>query len=141
MVNGIIDGISVKLNGTFGDGYKIYSDTVEQGFSEPCFFILALDPSQTPLLGNRYLRQHPFDVHYFPAKPDNSELHSIGSALFCTLEFITLSDGSLARGTDMKYEIVDNVLHFFVSFDLIVKKIAEAEDPMGELKTDMNVKG
>ena len=34
----------MKLNATFGAGYKIYQNDVEQGFKEPCFFIAVLKP-------------------------------------------------------------------------------------------------
>lgn len=37
MINEIIKGVSMKLNATFGAGYKIYQNDVEQGFKEPCF--------------------------------------------------------------------------------------------------------
>lgn len=40
MLNEIITGISQKLNATFGDGYEIYENDVEQGLEEPCFLSL-----------------------------------------------------------------------------------------------------
>ncbi|WP_334293833.1 phage tail terminator family protein, partial [Clostridioides difficile] len=45
MLNNIIDGISVKLDKSFGESYTIYSEDVEQGINEPCFFIVPLNPS------------------------------------------------------------------------------------------------
>ena len=39
MVQLIIESISIMLNAAFGDGYTYYSEGVEQGLSEPCFFI------------------------------------------------------------------------------------------------------
>lgn len=45
MINEIIKGVSMKLNATFGAGYKIYQNDVEQGFKEPCFFIAVLKPT------------------------------------------------------------------------------------------------
>ncbi len=39
----IIDGISIRINEVFGDDYEIYSEDIEQGFKEPCFFILPLN--------------------------------------------------------------------------------------------------
>lgn len=49
MINEIIKGVSMKLNATFGAGYKIYQNDVEQGFKEPCFFIAVLKPDISPL--------------------------------------------------------------------------------------------
>lgn len=37
MINKIIDGISISLNAEFGDDYKIYTESIEQGLKEPCF--------------------------------------------------------------------------------------------------------
>ncbi|MDP4152886.1 MAG: hypothetical protein Q8865_05510 [Bacillota bacterium] len=142
MVNKIIDGISVKLNRTFGDGFRIYSSPVEQGFNEPCFFIMPLTPSQSPLIGNRFLRQHPFDIHYFPAdKNDYGDMNEKGGDMYAALEYITLLDGSAVRGTAMKYEIVDGVLHFFVSFDMIVLLEDDPGEPMADLNAKTDVKG
>jgi len=82
MVNDLIDGISIKLNQVFDDDYRIYSEDVTQGLIEPCFFIVVLNPSQIQMIGSRYFRQHPFDVHYFPTVQDNNnELQAMASNL------------------------------------------------------------
>ena len=121
MVNDLIDGISVKLNQVFGDGVRIYSESVKQGLKEPCFFIAVLNPTQNPMIGARYFREHPFDIHYFPSKDGgNQEIQDVASKLFDALEYITLLDGDLVRGTEMHYEKVDDVLHFFVKYNMFV---------------------
>jgi hypothetical protein len=124
MVNDLIDAISIKLNQAFGDSKKIYSETVKQGLQEPCFFIAVLNPSQKQMVGNRYFRQHPFDIHYFPAvQGNNNELQEMAAELFDALEYITLTNGDLLRGTKMHYETVDGVLHFFVNYNMFIHKI------------------
>jgi hypothetical protein len=139
MVNEILTGISVKLNQVFGDGFEIYGDTqVQQGLKEPCFFIAVLNPSQTKLLGQRYFREHPIDVHYFPEQSGNNiELHNVASELFEALEYITLLNGDLVHGTSMDYEIVDDVLHFRVNYNMFLRKDVEL-DPMEEITVDAN---
>lgn len=134
MVNNLIDGISVKLNEVFGNEIRIYSEPIKQGLKEPCFFIAVLNPTQTPMIGNRYFREYPFDIHYFPSKDGgNQEIQDVASDLFEVLEYITLLNGDLIRGTNMQYEVVDGVLHFFVTYGLYVKKDILGEDLMGEL--------
>lgn len=141
MVNNLIDGISVKLNQVFGDGVRIYSESVQQGLKEPCFFIAVLNPSQTQSIGNRYFRQHPFDVHYFPVEPgNNEEIQGVASQLLDALEYVTLLNGDLVRGTEMHYEKVDDVLHFFVQFNMFVNKVVES-DPMETLTVNNDVEG
>lgn len=142
MVNNLIDGISIKLNQVFGDGVDIYSETVKQGLKEPCFFITVLNPSQSKMIKGRYFRQHPFDVHYFPTESDkkNEEMQRVASDLLDGLEYITLTNGDLVHGTNMNYEIVDGVLHFFVQYNMFVKKI-EVVDDMETLTIETDVKG
>jgi len=142
MVNDLIDGISIKLNQVFGDGKRIYSESVKQGLQEPCFFIAVLNPLQTQVIGNRYFRQQPFDIHYFPAVQDNNnELQEMASDLFIALEYITLANGDLVRGKEMRYEVVDGVLHFFVDYNMYVRKIEVPADDMETLTVNNDVKG
>ena len=142
MVNDLIDGISIKLNQVFGDGKRIYSESVKQGLQEPCFFIAVLNPLQTQVIGNRYFRQQPFDIHYFPAVQDNNnELQEMASDLFIALEYITLANGDLVHGKEMRYEVVDGVLHFFVDYNMYVRKIEVPADDMETLTVNNDVKG
>lgn len=141
MVNKLIDGISIKLNQVFGNGKRIYSESVQQGLKEPCFFIAVLNPKQSQMIGLRYFMQHPFDIHYFPAIPgNNEEIQDVASQLFDALEYITLLDGDVVRGIEMHYEKVDDVLHFFVKYNMFIKKIVEV-DKMENLTVNNDVKG
>ncbi|MBR2504419.1 MAG: hypothetical protein IKB61_00555 [Elusimicrobiaceae bacterium] len=135
MVNDIINGLAVKLNEVFGADYKIYKESIEQGFREPCFSIVLLESLNTPKLQNRYLRETAFDIHYFPKSTTGAknEMYEIAEQLILALEHITVKDNgvdSLCRGSKMRYEIVDNVLHFFVNYDLFVMKELEKSDGM-----------
>jgi hypothetical protein len=142
MVNNIIDGISIKLNQVFGNGYRIYSEKISQGLKEPCFFIAVLNPSETSLLGNRYFRQNHFDVHYFPEDPnDNNDMQTKASSLYEDLEYVTLANGDMVRGTNMRHETMDGILHFFVDYNMHILKPVTAEDSMETLTVDTNTKG
>nr|WP_237775067.1 hypothetical protein [Clostridioides difficile] len=57
MLNNIIDGISIKLDKSFGNEYTIYSEDVEQGINEPCFFIVPLNPSKVSYPSGRTLKR------------------------------------------------------------------------------------
>lgn len=142
MINNLIDGISIKLNQVFGDGFRIYSEDVKQGLTEPCFFIAVLNPSQVSMIGKRSFRQHPFDVHFFPAVQDNNaELQGMASDLYEALEYLTLTNGDVVRGTSMNHEVVDGVLHFFVQYNMFIHKVEVPGDPMETLTVNNNVKG
>lgn len=132
MINDLINGISIKLRSAFGSGYKIYKEEVKQGLVEPCFNIVVLEPSQEAKLPNRYLRSYPIDVHYFPKTNTKNEMYEVAEQLLIELEYVTVLD-NLCKGTKMRYEIVDGVLHFFVNYDFFVKKEVVKQDNMEEL--------
>lgn len=141
MLNKLIESIAIKLNQEFGDGFAIYSENVEQGLKEPCFFILLLTSNQRQIVRKRYFREHPFDIHYYPSTNDkNQEFLDVVDKLNDALEYITM-DNNLIRGTKMNHEIVDDVLHFFVNYDLFIYKEPEASDPMEILTVESGLKG
>jgi hypothetical protein len=141
MINEIIDGISVAINTEFGDDYEIYTETVEQGLEEPCFSILCINPSIEQFLGKRYFKTNQFCIHYFPgSKERRSECNSVIERLEDCLETITVG-GDLIRGTSLHSEISDDVLSFFVNYDLFVYKPKEAEENMEEAEYNTDVKG
>ena len=140
MVNEIISGVSMKLNEVFGDSYRIYKNDVKQGLSEPCFFIAALAPFHSPYLGRRRKITIPLDVHFFPVDGgDNGEMMQVGDQLFFALEFIAVPEGDHFRGREMRYEIQENVMHFFVTYSMVLNELTEEaamEDIRIEAETD-----
>ncbi len=121
MLNNIIDGISIKLDKTFGESYTIYSEDVEQGINEPCFYC-SFKSKQSILSKWQDIKKNSFDVHYFPKSNDKSfEINEIAEMLLEELEYIEI-DGDLVRGTNMNFEIIDNVLHFFVDYNYFTIK-------------------
>lgn len=150
MLNKIIIGISQALDAEFNsenEGYIIHTENVEQGLEEPCFFIFSLKPSSKQLVGNRYERKYPFDIHFFPdtelvdgISTINNQLNEVTERLFTALEYITV-DNSLVRGASINAEKVDDVLHFFINFNMIVKKETEPIDTMGSLTIKQKLGG
>ncbi|MGL5642336.1 MAG: phage tail terminator family protein [Paraclostridium sp.] len=148
MLNKIIDGISIKINELFGDDYYIYSEEIEQGFKEPCFFISLLKPSSTPRLGTRTYREYNFDIHYFPkiSNEKNYDMYDTNEKLIDGidevdgLEYISV-DGGLIRGSKIHSEIIDNVLHFFIKYSLFVIKEDVETEKMESLILKQNIKG
>ena len=150
MLNKIIIGISQALDAEFNsenEGYIIHTENVEQGLEEPCFFIFSLKPSSKQLVGNRYERKYPFDIHFFPdtelvdgISTINNQINEVTERLFTALEYITV-DNSLVRGTSINAEKVDDVLHFFINFNMIVKKETEPIDTMGSLTIKQKLGG
>ena len=142
MINKIIDGISVAIGSEFGEPCEIYTESIEQGFTEPCFSILCLNPTIEQFLGERYFRTNQFCIHYFPSSGEKrSECLSVMEKLMTTLETIIVG-GDLIRGTKMNGEIVDGVLNFFVNYDMFVYKKKEiSETPMDDFVHNTGLKG
>lgn len=140
MINRIIDAISISINAEFGDGYEIYTESLEQGLNEPCFSIFCLNPTNELYRGKRYYRTNQFCIQYFP-KPDEpkAECNAVMERLYDCLELITV-DNELTRGKRMKGEIVDGVLSFFINYDMFVYKV-ENQDVMEELEVSTKAKG
>ncbi len=141
MINSIIQSISISLNAEFGDGYTNYTESVEQGLQEPCFFIFCVNPTNELFLGRRYFRQNQFCIQFFPEDKDRAkeECNAVAEQMYLCLEWLTVT-GDLVRGTKMRYEVVDGVLNFFVNYDMFVYKVEESV-PMEEITEDISVKG
>ncbi len=141
MLDQIINGIAQKLNQVFGDETEIYIDEVEQDLKEPCFLILCIDGGQEQGVGPLYFREQAFDIHYFPQskKQSTREINSVLGLLYEELEYIEVS-GNLVRGTEMKHEVIDGVLHFFVHYDIWLRKVIEPDPAMEEIEVNGGIK-
>lgn len=135
MINDISNGIAKAIYNEFGEGYAIYDEDIQQDLKEPCFYILPLIPMQKQIIGTRYRRNMPFDVHYFPQSKiaPKAEMNDVSDRLFEVLEYIENPNGKKVRGLSMSVEQVDNVLHFYVTYTMSLKKITEEEQPMNSL--------
>lgn len=140
MINKIIDGISISLNAEFGDDYKIYTESIEQGLKEPCFSILCINPTNELFRDKKYFRKNQFCVQYFPSSEGKyAECMDVFERMTDCLDVIKVGD-DLQRGTSMHGEVVDQVLNFFVNYDMFVYKV-ESTDAMESMDLTSNVKG
>lgn len=140
MINDIVIAISQRLDEVFGDEYRYHMDAIPQGAQTPCFFILLLQGTQTQIIGNRYYREHSFDIHYFPQSVQPmQEIQDVAARLMMDLEYVDLGSG-LIRGTEMRYEVQDDVLHFFVQYNFFVLKVPDEVPLMRELYQSQRVK-
>lgn len=144
--NLVRDSIIAALHQHF-PGIGVYGEEIKQGFEEPCFFVKLFPVSQEQLLGRRYQRNHSFDIHYFPTEAgegeeqrQNEEMHDMAEQLYDKMELVPVTSG-LMRGTKMRHEIVDGVLHFFVDYNFQVKKEAAPDPVMQTMEQEGFVSG
>ena len=132
MIQDIIKSIAVALKNEFN--YPIYTESLEQGLVEPCFSIVHLQTINEQIVGVRYKRTYSFDVHFFPKDKlkAKSECLDVAERLTVCLDTINFVD-NIYHMIKMNYEIVDGVLHFFVTYNPIVKRIVEPLDKMETL--------
>lgn len=121
MISEIITAISLQLNKMYPD-VTVEVDHIKQGLKEPCFFIEVLEPVRTPLVGQKWQQDNMFDVQLFSSTENNIQLYTVAEELFEGLEYITLRNGSLLRGTSMRFEVVDGVLHFLVKYTVFLQR-------------------
>lgn len=134
MTQDIIKAIAISLKNEFGADYSIYTENIEQGLKEPAFSIVLLTADNEQIVGGRYYRRANFDVHYFPQDKLNAKRECIDVAerLTLCLEIINSVD-NIYHMIKMNYEIVDGVLHFFVTYNPIVKRVTDPLDKMEKL--------
>lgn len=105
----------------------ISGEEIKQGLGPPRFFVRLLEPSHVQELGRRYRRDHPFVVRYFSPQRANEEMYDMAEQLTAALKWIDVG-GRQCPGQGMRFQIVDEVLHFFVSYNLLLWE-QPPEDP------------
>lgn len=111
----VLDAISIAIN-KVSPTSSIYIDKVEQGLNNGDFIIRLINTEYLQHGNGDLYRVIPaFDVIYFP-ESGNKDCMSMGDKLSQELSLIELITGDLLRATNKGYEIVDEVLHFKVSY-------------------------
>lgn len=120
------NGILARLDELEPD-YDKYDEQIQQGFSEPAFFVRQIDGAQEQKLGQRFTRMLMFEIKFFP-NPDSltvkAACQNMASRLYESLVYVVW-DGITYKGLRLRHEVIEDVLHFFVSFE--VGMMAEKE--------------
>ena len=149
MVNEIISGVYAKLTKEFGE-IKLYTDNSARKtgvldskapLREPNFYVSCKKPSNnrvkdkvftnTQFLGNRYLRSVALciECRWF------DDWQEVLDRLFMCLEYVPFGEtGSVVRGVSMQGEHVDDVLRFFVRYDVFVYYREDEKEKMEKLE-------
>lgn len=140
MYNEIMDAVTKQLSALFppGAGYTIYTDAVEQGLSEPCFFVQFLEPSEKPMIGTRYYRKNAMCIQFLPGgiAKQSRELNRVLDILMEQMRMIELKSGRKINGTDRSGRIDDGVLTFFVQYNGFDIRENVQEDAMSEIRVN-----
>lgn len=139
MLNEILDGVNRKLKELFGRDTVIHTDPVEQGLTEPCFFVGFIEPSERPMIGQRYYRNIGLYIQYLPGRQTqiNRELYRVSDVLTDGMEYIALKNGDLLRGSGRSSKITNGVLSFFVSYNMFIIKPKEQAPGMDDIESEI----
>ncbi|WP_438448187.1 phage tail terminator family protein [Gorillibacterium sp. sgz5001074] len=98
----------------------VYVEQVEPSFTRPCWFVLEQSGSQAKELGNRYKRTALFEIQFFPALDSlvpRTQCNGVADQLYGALE-VTEWEGRMYRGSGLRHEVMDGVLHFFITYQI-----------------------
>lgn len=138
MIDSIITGVSTTLFGVFG--YENFKNEIPQDLDPPCFYIRCIEPGVKKFIGTRYLRRNHFVIQYFPSSDDRKgECYSVGEQMLECLEVVPVDDFFL-RGTEMRFDVVDGVLNFFVDYNAFVRKKTPEQIAMASMVNKVQVK-
>lgn len=132
MMLSLRDAIISKLKTTFPD-HKIYGEKVEQGLKKPCFFITVLPGDVIELSKSMQQREITIDIQYLSEEETNAKNIEMADLLNDLFQRITF-DGLMVNVIERRFEIVDDILHFFLDLDFILMlKDTEQHDLMQEI--------
>lgn len=120
----LLEGVARSISNRFGEEYTIYIEHIEQGFSEPCFYLKLLSSNRTEFMMGRHKRQYLLDLHYFP-KDEVEDCDLVSGELYALLRYLKVTDAITVLGKEMHTTKEDHVLHFFVTYDWIVQERKE----------------
>lgn len=117
-INDVRYAVHAALDAAFPD-IAISGEEIKQNLDPPCFFVRLLEPAHEQELGRRYFRIHPFVVRYYAVDRTNDDMYDMAERLTSALQWIAVGDRPV-RGIGMRFEIVDEILHFFVEYNFHV---------------------
>lgn len=132
MINDVLVAISTAIFNQFPDANN-WITPIEQGLVEPAFYIHCINVDQSDLIAGRFRQSMPFEVVYFPLN-GFSDIYATLPVLLVALRLITLENGQKLSGYNIKGQVIDDLLHVFVDYDMTVKIVTDPVDKMEELK-------
>lgn len=127
--------ISHAISQAYPDA-AIYKEQASQ-ITRPAFYIGEIEANEDRRIGNHYRRIHNMVVRYFPVEDnltDYEDLSAIADKLYAHLEYLNY-DIWRGRGYNRRHRIEDNVLQFFVTIQVALKR--QINNPkMGHIETN-----
>ncbi|MCR8658957.1 phage tail terminator family protein [Paenibacillus endoradicis] len=117
-INDVRYAVNDALELAFPD-IPVSNEEIGEVIDSPYFYVRLLEPTLTQELGRRYKRNLPFVIRYFGSDHTSDEWYEMGEKLTTALKWITVAEAQYL-GQGMSFQIVDEVLQFFVTFSMLV---------------------
>lgn len=102
--------------------YTLYKNKPQKGMKTPCFFIEQIEPKLRKKSSDRYNLSSLMTIRLHNDNASRTDLDSVGFNLMDIFTTLYVEGEALCHGKDIKYKVIDGVLHFFVTYSLTVIK-------------------
>lgn len=134
----LTEGITKALYDAFK--VPVYLEWKENKIKFPCFLIRVTDSNHDLHVSKLYDRKLDYTVKYFLNAESipvdyRKDLLQIGEQLYDILEYVKVGD-RITRGEDMSYRENDGILHFNVTYEMLLHKESKKVPAMERLQVN-----
>lgn len=125
--NSIYDGVSLLLHHYYPTA-QIHGGNVKQGLRDGDFNVIIPISTHTGEMGIRARREPVILIRYYPSDVGGyAECAAIADILTTLLGSITTPEGDVVHGGAMRWEVVDGVMHFIITYRHLVFVAADEQ--------------
>ena len=131
----LTEGITKALYDAFK--VPVYLEWKENKMKFPCFLVSVADSNHDLHVSKLYNRKLDYSVKYFLNAESipvdyRKDLLQIGEQLYDVLEYVKVGD-RITRGENMSYRESDGILHFSVTYEMLLHKESKKVPAMEHL--------
>lgn len=131
----LTEGITEALYTAFK--VPVYVEWKENRTKFPCFIVSVADSNNDLHVSKLYDRKLDYSIKYFLNAESipvdyRKDLLQIGEELYDVLEYVKVGD-RITRGEDMSYRESDGILHFSVTYEMLLHKESKRVTAMERL--------
>lgn len=141
MIQEVKNAVTKRLNDMFGPGCRVYTESVEQGLKEPCFFVEMFPTAFT--LDNTEVERQSIGVRlaYVPEKYGQDELIRVALTVKKGFLYRPIAiEGRAVQTYNIQFDIADDVLIAVMTYDVFVTPERERGSFEAATKLDFDVK-
>lgn len=134
----LTEGIAKALYDVFK--VPVYVEEKENKTKFPCFFVEVATSNHDLHVGMLYDRKLDYSVKYFLNAESipvdyRKDLLQIGEQLYDVLEYVKVGE-RITRGENMSYRESDGILHFDVTYEMLLRKESKRVPSMERLQVN-----